>query len=138
MSSGSHDTHASADHDHAFDGEPTNELPADEPRTPGWMPALGMILFVTAAVAFLATRETPAQPDAPAPEKAAVAAPAAPAARTPPAMQRIAQPMAAPSPAGSDAAAALQRLSPEQRAALQKQIEIMKAKAAAGAPQPAH
>ena len=135
MSSGSHDTHAAADHDHAFDGEATDELPADEPRTPGWLPALGMVLFVVAAVAFLATRETPAQPDAPSPEKAAVASPAAP---TPPAMQRIAQPMAAPTPAGTDAAAALQRLSPEQRAALQKQIEIMKAKAAAGAAQPSH
>ena len=135
MSSGSHDTHAAADHDHAFDGEPTDELPADEPRTPGWIPALGMILFVVAAVAFLATRETPKQAEAPAPEKAAVAAPAA---NVPPAMQRIAQPMAVPAPAGSDAAAALQRLSPEQRAALQKQLEIMKAKAAAGAAQPAH
>jgi hypothetical protein len=134
MSSGSHDTQGAADHDHAFDGEPTDELPADEPRTPGWLPALGMVLFAAAAVAFLATRETPAPTEAPAPEKAAVAAPAAPAANA--AMQRIAQPMAAP--AGSDAAAALQRLSPEQRAALQKQIEIMKAKAAAGAAQPAH
>ena len=135
MSSGSHDTHAAADHDHAFDGEPPSELPADEPRTPGWLPALGMGLFVAAAVAFLVTRERPAQAEAPAPDKAAVAAPAAP---TPPAMQRIAQPMAAPTPAGTDAAAALQRLSPEQRAALQKQLGIMKAKAAAGAAQPPH
>ncbi|MEP7119784.1 MAG: hypothetical protein ABJE95_02695 [Byssovorax sp.] len=136
MSSGSHDTHAAADHDHAFDGEPTDELPADEPRTPGWLPALGMILFVVAATAFLATRETPAPTDAPAPEKAAAAAPVAPAPLPP--QQRIAQPMAAPAPAGSDAAAALARLSPEQRAALQKQLEIMKAKAAANGAQPAH
>ncbi len=137
MSSGSSATHAAAaDHDHAFDGEPTNELPADEPRTPGWLPALGAVLFVTAAVAFLATREGSAQPAAPAPEKAAVVAPAAPAPLPP--QQRIAQPQAAPGGAGS-AEAALRRLSPEQMKALQKQIETMKAKqAAGGAAPPAH
>jgi hypothetical protein len=39
--------------DHAFDGEPTHVLPPDEPRTPGWVPALGVLLFLTAVIAFL-------------------------------------------------------------------------------------
>ena len=133
MSSGSHDTHAAADHDHAFDGEPTDELPADEPRTPGWLPALGAVLFISVAVAFLVTREGTAQPAAPAPEKAAVvAAPAAP----PVLQQRIAMPT--PTPAASSADAALRRLSPDQLKALQKQIEAMKAKQGGAAAPPAH
>ena len=136
MSSGSHDTHAAADHDHAFDGEPTDELPADEPRTPGWIPALGAVLFVSAAVAFLATRESVPQPAAPAPEVPAAGAPlVAPAAPQMP-QQRIAMP--SPTPVGSGAAAALQRLSPDQLQALQKQIDAMKARQGAAPAAPAH
>lgn len=134
MSSGSHDTHAAVDHDHAFDGEPTDELPADEPRTPGWIPALGAVLFVSAAVAFLATRESTAQPPAPAPEPVAVAAPLPVAPPVP--QQRLAMPNPVPAVSGADAA--LRRLSPEQMAALQKQIEAMKAKQGAAAAPPAH
>jgi hypothetical protein len=136
MSSGSHDTHAAADHDHAFDGEPTDELPADEPRTPGWLPVLGAALFAAAAVAFLITRDTPPKPAAPAPEPVAVAAPA-PRPIAPLPQQRVAMPT--PVPAGSGADAAMRRLTPDQMAALQKQIEAMKAKqGAAAAPTPAH
>jgi hypothetical protein len=130
MSSGSHDIPAALDHhDHAFDGEPIDVLPEDEPRTPGWLPALGAVLFVSAAVAFLATRETAAHPATTAPQRAAavVEAPVPPPAR----------PAAAPSPppAQSGAAEALRRLSPDQIRALQKQIEGMKAKQnAAGTP----
>jgi hypothetical protein len=115
MSSGSPATHAAADHDHdhAFDGEPTDVLPADEPRTPGWLPALGIVLFVSAAVAFLATRDDGAQPAA---DNAAVAPPAA-----------------APAPAQSGAADAIRRLSPDQIRALQKQIDTMRAKQPGGA-----
>lgn len=129
MSSGSHDIPATLDHhDHAFDGEPIEVLPADEPRTPGWVPALGAVLFVSAAVAFLATRETSAHPTEPAPQRAAVAIETAAAPIRP-------APVAAPAPAQSGPADALRRLSPEQIKALQKQIEGMKAKqAAAGAP----
>jgi len=43
-----------APHEHAFDGEPVSALAADEPRTPGWLPALGGAIFVVAAVWFLA------------------------------------------------------------------------------------
>jgi hypothetical protein len=127
MSSGSHDTHAANDHDdHAFDGEPTDVLAEDEPRTPGWVPALGAVLFVSAAVAFLATRETSAQPAAPAPERVVAAAEA-----PQPQIQRPAAPT--PPPAQSGAADALRRLTPEQIQGLQKQIEAMKAKQAAAA-----
>jgi len=41
---------------HAFTGEPIQVLPADEPRTPGWLPLLGIALFTGAAVIFLAGR----------------------------------------------------------------------------------
>ena len=131
MSSGSHDTHAAADHDHAFDGEPTDELPADEPRTPGWLPVLGAVIFVSATVAFLITRESTAQPVAPIPV-AVVTAPVAP----PVPQQRIAMP--SPTPAAASADAALRRLSPDQVKALQKQIEAMKAKQGGAAAPPAH
>jgi hypothetical protein len=41
-----HDSHDAAHDGHAaFDGEPTNTLPADEPRTPGWLPLVGLALF---------------------------------------------------------------------------------------------
>jgi hypothetical protein len=43
------------DHAHAFDGEPVQTLPADEPPTPSWLPILGLLLFVFAGVALLAT-----------------------------------------------------------------------------------
>ncbi len=74
-----HDAH---DAHEAFTGEPVDTLPADEPRTPGWLPLLGIALFTAAAVLFLATR--PASPDAaakpaePPPPAPALAAPAPP------------------------------------------------------------
>jgi hypothetical protein len=126
MSSGPHDTHAAIDHDHAFDGEPTDVLAEDEPRSPAWLPALGAVLFVSAAVAFLATREGAAQPTAPAPEKpvAAVEAP-----QLQPQLQRPAPAVVPPAQSGN--ADALRRLTPDQMQALQKQVEEMKAKKAA-------
>jgi hypothetical protein len=130
MSSGSHDTHAAIDHDHAFDGEPTDVLADDEPRTPGWLPALGAVLFVSAAVAFLATREPAGQPAAPA-EKP-VAAAAAPQPQQPARPAQAAAPT--PPPAQSGAASALRHLTPEQARGLQKQIEGMKAKGVAPGP----
>jgi hypothetical protein len=138
MSSGSHDTHAAIDHDHAFDGEPTEVLPEDEPRTPGWLPALGAVLFVSAAVAFLATRAPAAQPTAPAEKPAAAAV----APQPQPQLQRPAQAAApTPPPAQSGAADTLRRLTPEQMRGLQKQIEGLKAKqpgAAVAPAQPPH
>jgi hypothetical protein len=64
--------------DHAFTGEPIQVLPADEPRTPGWLPLLGVALFTAAAVIFLAGRG--AAPEAPAAAGALTAAAGAPAA----------------------------------------------------------
>ncbi|WP_437504479.1 hypothetical protein [Sorangium sp. So ce1099] len=59
MSTAHQDTHAAAAHDasdhHGFDGEPAHALPADEPPTPNWVPALGLAVFVVAGVTFLAT-----------------------------------------------------------------------------------
>ncbi len=48
-----HDAHedaADAHHDHGFDGEPAKELGPGEPITPGWVPALGAVLFVGLAL----------------------------------------------------------------------------------------
>jgi hypothetical protein len=135
MSSGSHDTHAAIDHDHAFDGEPTDVLAEDEPRTPGWLPVLGAVLFVSAAVAFLATRGPAAQPTAPAAERPVAAAAVAPQLQQPVRPAQAAAPT--PPPAQSGAADTLRRLSPDQLRGLQKQIEGMKAKQAAGGTAPA-
>lgn len=58
MSTAHQETHAAAAHDasdhHGFDGEPARALPADEPPTPNWVPALGLAIFVVAGVTFLA------------------------------------------------------------------------------------
>lgn len=39
----------------AFDPEPIRELPADEPRTPMWLPAVGVALFVALGALFCLT-----------------------------------------------------------------------------------
>jgi hypothetical protein len=128
-------------HAHAFDGEPVQALPADEPRTPTWLPLLGLLLFVFAGVALLVTGDKPDEnADKPAPSAAASPPPGTPTAQAANA-QAPSRPAAAvpqaprPSPAlqasGSPAAtgsAPLVRLSPEQIQALQKQIEEVKAK----------
>ena len=40
----------------AHDAEPDEELAADEPRTPMWLPLLGSVLFLSAILLFVATR----------------------------------------------------------------------------------
>ena len=60
-----------SDHDAPSD----EDLAADEPRTPLWLPLLGLCLFVAALVYALATRK----PETPAPE----AAPSATASAAP-------------------------------------------------------
>jgi hypothetical protein len=58
--SSAHDAHQPQQHDHhdehAFTGEPVDELPPDEPPTPAWLPVLGIVLFTLAAVVFLVGR----------------------------------------------------------------------------------
>ncbi|MFO0758992.1 MAG: hypothetical protein U0359_21040 [Byssovorax sp.] len=135
MSSAPHGSadHGAASHAHDFDGEPIAVLPADEPETPAWLPALGLVLFVTAAIAWLAHGDAPATQgtDAkPTLTAAAVVAPPQPAqpAQPPP------TPAARPSGSGG-----LGNLSPEQLAELRKRIEEMRSKrglpAPTGAPQ---
>jgi hypothetical protein len=69
MSTAHHDDDAARAHDagsHDFDGEPARALPADEPPTPVWVPALGLALFVMTGVVFLASGAS----EAPAAERA--------------------------------------------------------------------
>ncbi|WP_437723199.1 hypothetical protein [Sorangium sp. So ce861] len=58
MSTAHQEAHAAAAHGvsdhHGFDGEPARALPADEPPTPNWVPALGLAVFAVAGVLFLA------------------------------------------------------------------------------------
>lgn len=102
-----HDAHE------AFTGEPVQELAADEPRTPGWLPLLGIGLFTAAAVVFLAGRDSAAG--------AAKPEPVAPAAAPQPAAP-------APAPPPPSASARPRQLSPEQIKQLQKRADDMKAK----------
>jgi hypothetical protein len=134
--SSSHDAHGASahghdDHDH-FDGEPAKELSPGEPRTPSWLPALGLALFAAASVWLLSGNDAPAegQPAAE-PAKAAAAEPA---------------PAPAPAPRGTAAAAmgrgeatppgppAIRKLPPERQAELQKVIAEAQARAKAKAP----
>lgn len=131
-----HDAHSSQAHDaHEFDGEPVKELAHDEPRTPPWVPALGVLLFVGAAIALLVCGQddvkTPANT---APDSAAAgAAPQAKVPATPPSI--IPNPMqnAAPGASGNPT---IQRLSPEQAKALQQRVEEARARQAAQGGQP--
>ncbi len=113
--------HATADHHetHAFDDTPVQELSADEPRTPGWMPVLGLALFVVAAVAYLLGGDAPAT-DA----HASVPAVTAPAPAPAPVPQPVPQAQAAAKAQAANAQAdAIRRLTPEQIADLRKRIE---------------
>lgn len=127
--------HAHDDHAHDFDGEPIQALPADEPRTPSWLPILGLLLFVTGGVALLVMGDKPDEGAAQAaPTAAAVAAPAPttepvnPPVRLPIRPPSGAEPQANPAPAGSGLEPTLRRLTPEQIQGLQKQFEQERSK----------
>lgn len=151
--SAAHDAHADASaghhdaHDH-FDNEPATELGADEPRTPAWVPYLGLALFFAAGVACLLC----ADEDKPANEKpVAAAAEAAPAPVAPPRPQVLPKPGAQPAlpmpgqpgqPGAPNVPNALKQLTPEQARELQKRLQGLQNKGAnpvppaGGAPQP--
>jgi hypothetical protein len=147
MSNAHQDPRAVAAHDadaHAFDGEPARALPADEPPTPLWVPALGLALFVVAGVAFLAGN-APDAPAQPAPARGAAEAerhPASkpaeqkPAAAAPQPIQRPAPGAAAPGAAPSGVPSAnIRKLTAEEVDAMRKRI--MEARQKGGAePQP--
>jgi Kinesin associated protein len=142
-----HDPAAAADPGHdAFDGEPTHVLAADEPRTPAWLPVLGLSLFAVGAVWFLASR-APARPPEPPPSAIAAVAAAAnvpapnrntkpidpshpPMAIMPQGQQpgQLVPPGQPGQPGQQDAEGALKKLTPEQIRELQKRIEEMKAR----------
>ncbi len=129
MSTAHHEAHAAPAHGvsdhHGFDGEPARALPADEPPTPNWVPALGLAVFVVAGVTFLAMSSGDdgaagrAAPAGSAPPAAAEARPAAAGARPAPAgaarataeARPAAQPGARPAaPTGPEAGPAAEAL----------------------------
>ncbi|MCC6552079.1 MAG: hypothetical protein IT372_03525 [Polyangiaceae bacterium] len=112
-----HHAHAAGAHDHDFDGEPARDLPADEPRTPGWIPAVGAALFVAAGVAFLIDLGPAPAPEPPA--KAPAAAPA-PVRVEPRPQPPAAAPPATPPPPPSGS---LKKLTPEQMDMIKRQLE---------------
>ncbi|WP_437588703.1 hypothetical protein [Sorangium sp. So ce1000] len=113
MSTAHHEAHAATAHGvsdhHGFDGEPARALPADEPPTPNWVPALGLAVFVVAGVTFLAMSSDDGAAGQAAP---AGARPAAAEARPAPAGARpAAQAGARPAlPTGPEAGAAAETL----------------------------
>ena len=55
MAAHGHDQAAQAHDAHDdFDPEPANELSPDEPRSPAWLPVLGVALFLAGGIWFLA------------------------------------------------------------------------------------
>ncbi|MDC3952287.1 hypothetical protein [Polyangium jinanense] len=133
--------HASHDHDH-FDNDPVQELPADEPRTPTWIPIVGLLLFFFAGTAWLLagsgdeaqpkTDSAPAQVAPQAAPQPQALQPQAQPARLPPAAP---QARPTPAPLGSGG---LRQLTPDQAKQIQQQIEALRARQQqpGGAPQP--
>jgi hypothetical protein len=132
---GGHDKHEGHD---VFDDAPVRELPPDEPRTPGWIPALGLGLLVVTLVVWMARSGGPA-PAATA-ETGSASAPvqAAPPPQGQPVPPQPVMPKGGPQAAGSGPA---RQMTPEQAKELQKRIEEMKAAraraAGSAAPPPA-
>jgi len=110
---------APAHDDHeAFDGEPARELSPGEPRSPGWLPALGAAFFAAAAVYMLTGNDS-----------AAAGAVAAPEAKPSPPSEAVPAPPEAHGPAGAaPGGTAVRKMSPEQVRELQKKIEEARAK----------
>jgi hypothetical protein len=107
------DAHGAEAHAHDFDAEPARELSAGEPRTPGWVPALGAALFLIAGVAWMATGDADGADSAAASKPPVVTQAQAPAEPRPttPAAPTVAPP-------------GLRDLSADQRAQIQKQLEL--------------
>jgi len=122
---------AAGDH-HSFDDEPVHELPADEPRTPGWVPGLGLGIFLVTLVTLLARGNQAAAPNVATPEPLVPAQAAAP----PPPATQPPVPMPLPRPTAAGSAAPVRQLTPEQTKELQKRIEEMKQRRAAGSSAP--
>lgn len=121
--SSAHDAHgapaqASHDHDH-FDGEPATELSPGEPRTPSWMPALGLAFFTVAAVWLLVSSSDGTTGGVTPPPALKPAAPELPAAAAPAPMPRPVDPGAAP----TGSAPGMRKLTPAQVEDLKKRIE---------------
>jgi hypothetical protein len=127
-----HTPNAHDDHAHAFDGEPVKVLPPDEPRTPGYIPLLGVALFVVAGVALLLTSDGDSTTAATT-EKTGEQARQAPAVNPPAAPAAQALP-GSPQPGGAPTVPAVSRLNPEQAKALQQRIEEARARQQAGQP----
>ncbi|WP_437607758.1 hypothetical protein WMF20_43675 [Sorangium sp. So ce834] len=168
MSTAHQEAHAAAAHDvsdhHGFDGEPARALPADEPPTPNWVPALGLAVFAVAGVLFLAMSSDGDAADQAAPAGARpVPADARPAAARPApgadARPAGARPVAPTGPGSGPAAEALRgaaeragqgradgaaapspanlrKLTPQEVEAVRKRIEGRQ-KGASNAPPPA-
>ena len=107
--------------EHPFDDTPASALPADEPRTPGWLPVVGLALLLAALVAVLVSGDETPRSEAPAPAREA-----AQAANERPADAPVAV-RAAPVPGSAGAPPRPQR-TPEQRKELQKRIDEARAR----------
>lgn len=127
--SGAHDAHgdhaAAAHHDaahhHDFDNEPAQELPPEEPRTPGWVPVLGLFLFFLAGTAWLVMGSGEEDPSKAADQKPAAAQqqPGNEGAQAPAQAPAPAQARPAPVPMGSGG---LRQLTPEQMREVQQRM----------------
>src|SRR5258706_1123219 len=92
-----HETESGLVVDHEV--EASEELAADEPHTPMWMPALGGVLFLCASIFFMATRPVGKTGEELSRASAAAAAEAA-AKAAPPPMPEPAAAAAAAAPGG--------------------------------------
>jgi hypothetical protein len=105
MSSDHREPQAGDEHAHeAFDPEPIRVLPADEPRTPLWLPALGVALFALCGLYLAAGGDETSESAPAAPSSASAAAQAAPSPPPDtPQARRPVVPTLRPGPSGSAA-----------------------------------
>ncbi len=124
--------HAAHDHgDHGFDDTPASELGPGEPRTASWVPAVGLALFLGAAVYALASAADEGKLGAAAAPAPSAVAPAATPAM--PALRPVQPPGGVQPPAGASGRPLPER-SPEQLAEIRRRvIEAQQKRGQAGA-----
>jgi len=119
MTTHAHDPSQNGSDVHAFDGEPARELPPDEPKTPAYIPAIGLSLFLVVLVGALVTTRSDG-------DDTAAKTEALPSARPPASAPAAPVVSAQVRPQGSTSAAPARKFSETEIKDLQKKAAEMR------------